>query len=208
MADVLPIPSNPKFIDRTGEEIGALHVVGYAGATKSGGSRWLCRCKCGRERVVVGGNFCRMSTSPKCRCYIHDGLSTKPIYKVWLEMLGRCNNPNHRDFANYGGRGVSVCKRWFSLKLFFADMGHPPRGLTLERRDVNGDYVPDNCRWATWSEQQCNRRNNHFVEWNGKRLTISQWASRTGINQGTLHWRLTRGGWAVERALTTPGRHR
>lgn len=118
-------------------------------------------------------------------------------------MLGRCLNPRHPEFRNYGGRGISVSPRWRAFTAFLDDMGPRPNGATLERVDVNGHYAPDNCRWATPAEQANNRRNNRFLEHDGLRLTVAQWARRLRCNRSALLHRLN-AGWPVAEALAQP----
>ena len=120
-------------------------------------------------------------------------------------MLTRCTNVNDEHYELWGGRGIKVCDRWrTSFKNFYADMGDRPEGLSLDRIDNDGDYEPSNCRWATQKQQQNNRRNNTSLAFNGLTATMSDWADRLGISKVTLCARLTRYGWSVERALSTP----
>lgn len=90
-------------------------------------------------------------------CRSSDGLTKHPLYNIWISMLKRCYNPNDVSFPNYGARGIDVCKRWWSLKNFISDMGNR-NGLSLDRKDNDKGYSPDNCRWATYSEQANNKR--------------------------------------------------
>jgi len=121
-------------------------------------------------------------------------------------MIQRCSNPNHPDYRHYGGRGIRVCERWLQAETFLADMGERPSAQhTLERKDNNGPYSPDNCRWATQIEQCQNLRKSRLLEYQGETLTIAEWARRAGLSPGALWGRLDRG-WSVERALTTPAR--
>lgn len=135
----------------------------------------------------------------------HGGTNT-PLYQRWRAMLGRCEDPNHRAWKNYGGRGIEACAEWHDFSEFRADMGpgFAPH-LELDRINPDGNYEPSNCRWATRVEQQNNRRNNHRVTWRGETRTVREWAHATGVNANTLLYRLRRG-WDIERALTTPSR--
>ena len=130
-------------------------------------------------------------------------MSHSPTYNCWRSMLARCGNPKQKDFARYGGRGITVCERWRDFAAFYADMGAKPEGMSLERKDVNAGYAPDNCCWATAAQQANNKRSNVVVEFQGQRATVSEWAQRTGLERKTLEYRI-RAGWPADRALTTP----
>jgi len=123
--------------------------------------------------------------------------------QAWRDMKDRCKNPRNRSYKNYGGRGISVCSAWESFEQFFADLGPAPPGSWLERNDNNGNYCKDNCRWASRDEQQNNRRGIIKLEFQGREMSVAQWARETGIQKQTLYERL-RLGWPIERALTTP----
>jgi hypothetical protein len=118
-------------------------------------------------------------------------------------MIKRCTNPNFKRYQDYGGRGIKVCDRWMDFANFYADMGDAPPGMSIDRIDNDGDYTPENCRWATTKQQCNNKRNNRILTLNGVSLTATQWCERIGLSQQTLASRL-RAGWPVERALTEP----
>ena len=127
------------------------------------------------------------------------------IYRIWSNMLSRCNNPSAKGFCRYGGRGITVCKRWNTFKNFFDDMAMTCKdGLTLDRIDNNGNYCKENCRWATKKEQANNTINIVRAQrytFNKLTLTISEWANKLGINRTTLGMRLQSYGWSVKKAL-------
>ena len=127
-----------------------------------------------------------------------------PGYGAWADMLQRCNNPKLKNYSLYGGRGIGVCERWRSFDNFHEDMGDKPTGLTLDRIDSNGNYCPENCRWATCREQSLNTRRNHYLDYNGMRMTVTEWAIEKGIKPVTLFSRLFAYGWSVDNALTKP----
>jgi hypothetical protein len=119
-------------------------------------------------------------------------------------MIQRCTNPNFDQFADYGGRGITVCERWRDFAAFLADMGEPEPGLSIERRDNDAGYSPGNCYWATRAQQRANqriRKDAAYIEVEGKRVRLSDVAREHGIRRSTLHARIKRG-WSIERALT------
>jgi hypothetical protein len=112
-------------------------------------------------------------------------------YPSYVAMKGRCLNPNKSDYKYYGGRGIGVCKRWEeSFDKFMEDMGPRPKGTTLDRIDVHGDYSPTNCRWASWEVQANNRGDNNFVSYRGLKLTLAEWSRITGVGRSTISYRL------------------
>jgi hypothetical protein len=124
------------------------------------------------------------------------GMNNTRTYSLWEAMLSR----TRYGHANYAGRGITVCDSWLKFENFYGDMGEAPEGLSLDRIDNNGNYEPSNCRWATRSQQNNNRRNNVIIEWNGKRQTRAQWERELNMKPTTLRTRL-RNGWSMERAM-------
>lgn len=168
---------------------------------------WLCECACGNKAEVSGSNL-RGGQSRSCGCLrsevssqvnrTHGRSKKKSVgektYAAWCGMRQRCFNQNNARWADYGGRGITVCERWAnSFENFLADMGEPPTPLhTVERRNNDKGYEPDNCYWATRLEQSRNRRSLHMVEFNGETMCIAAWASLLEMNRGTLKSRLKR----------------
>ena len=123
-------------------------------------------------------------------------------YATWGNMKARCINERSKDYYLYGARGITVCDRWLnSFEDFILDMGmKPSEKHSIDRINVNGNYEPENCRWATVEEQANNRRNNHWILFNGQTKTITQWAKHLNISQASLYERLTK--WTLHDALT------
>lgn len=122
-------------------------------------------------------------------------------YGVWQAMRDRCSNPNRKDYHRYGGRGITVCKQWGTFEAFLADMGEPPVGLTLERKDNNKGYSKQNCEWATRRHQSYNSSRNVYIEHKGKTMMLKQWQQTMGVQAGTYYARLKRG-WSIKEALS------
>lgn len=203
-----PTPVKP------GDKRNRLSVIKEMPAVRRNKSRrrLLCECDCGNTHEVYLDNWLRGCVK-SCGCYHKEvrsairrthGMSGTPIHKSWSNMHQRCANPKDSAYNHYGARGVSVCDRWESFETFLDDMGPIPKGMkSIERIDNEGDYCPENCRWATPREQCNNRRSNRFLELEGRRLTISQWSDVVGISGATLGAR-KRYGWSDEKTLTTP----
>jgi hypothetical protein len=132
---------------------------------------------------------------------------TDPTYICWWGMRQRCEYPQHKSYARYGGRGIAVCNEWHDFANFLRDMGERPKGMTLGRIDNDGPYSPANCRWETMKEQQSNRSSNRWITVHGETRTLSQWAELAGIGRDTLDKRLA-AGWGAAVAVATPTRGR
>lgn len=131
------------------------------------------------------------------------GMRQTPIYETWKSMHARCGNPNNPAYKNYGGRGIKVCKRWFDFMSFFNDMGHRPKGKSLDRKNNNRGYGKDNCRWATTMEQSKNSRRTRTLSVKGHRYHISEYCRLMGVSHNTIRSRLYRG-WSLRKAVTYP----
>lgn len=205
--------------DIKGKRFGMLVAIERASKDHNRGFKWRCKCDCGEE-VIVRPTYLDSGHTVSCGCYNQlqrqkpkkhgatmNGKPTKE-YHSWVGLKSRCSNPNMIEYRNYGGRGIVVCERWLDkdkgFENFLEDMGECPDGFSLDRIDVNGNYEPENCRWATVEEQCNNKRTTHKIEFNGKNLSIAQWASELGIKYGTLWGRLHSPLWTVEEALTSP----
>lgn len=199
-----------------GERIGHVAVVSQVGATVSA------ICECGRTRTYAASNLAqharkgyRLRCSETCTVskVIDVGSMTSghrhgetgtPEHRAWLSLRQRCMNPKNESWHRYGGRGISVCDRWRdSFENFLADMGRRPSNEhSIDRRDNDGPYSPDNCRWETRGIQNNNKGTNVYVEFRGRRQTTSEWAREIGITLPALLFRLKSDEWSVTDALT------
>ena len=167
---------------------------------------WNCICDCGAKSIVFGQSLAS-SDSKSCGCLKSGnpthGMSYKPIYKIWAAMKYRCLNKNDKRYRDYGGRGISVCNEWLnSFERFYSDMGSRPNGMSLDRKDNDGDYTPENCKWSTQKEQSANMRNNLNITYNGTTMTATQWSRKLGGSDNLVSHRIHLLNWDNERAVT------
>ena len=192
----------PFRIDLSGQRFGKWTV-----SNERFGADWKCICDCGTVKIIHSSSL-KLGTSKSCGCSGKDwctthGMENTLVYNTWAQMLSRCRNPKSKMYKDYGGRGIKVYEKWHKFEGFIEDMGEKPCGLTLDRIDVNGDYNPSNCRWASFKEQARNKRNTVYLDYDGQRKSLPEWAEIKGIKRRKLAQRLG-AGWTVERALTTP----
>lgn len=173
-----------------------------------------CLCECGNYTVVNLHDLTSHHTQ-SCGCYQKDqtsksnkthGLKNSPVFYIWTSMKQRCLNPNNRAYKNYGGRGITVCDEWKDdFKAFYdwAMANGYKEKLSIDRIDVNGNYEPSNCRWATRRIQSRNTRKNIIVEYKDEKLCLKDLAVKYNIDYKLLHKRFKKG-WSIEKALTTP----
>ena len=202
-----------KLLDMTGQVIGKLTVLNRVPAPKQ--ARWLCRCRCGKETVVPGYEL-RKGLVISCGCAkaerasklnLSHGKTKSKEYRIYKNMINRCYFVKRSDYARYGGKGISVCAEWrTSFEAFYADMGDCPEGHSIDRIDSKGNYEPSNCRWATLKTQQNNRGNCVYIEYLGKRQTLTEWCEELSLPYKTIRARITDYGWESVKALTTPVR--
>ena len=205
-----------KLIDLTGATFGNLTVSHRVGKSKKKGAKtaiWRCLCTCGRQRDILG-KYLRLGKIKACNIDGHrwrdPNRGAAPAmfrltYASWRTMRRRCNDPKHNKYANYGARGITVCTRWEkSFDNFLKDMGPRPSKLhSIERNDVNGNYGPDNCKWATNAEQARNRTNTVMVTHEGREMKLIDLVTEFGLSRQHVYGRLA-SGWTLEQAITVP----
>lgn len=128
----------------------------------------------------------------------------KRMFWVWCDMRARCESPNHKAYANYGGRGIAVCDRWQIFDWFVDDMGERPDGASLDRINNDGGYAPDNCRWATRKEQNSNRRNCILIADGEETVTLREYCRRRNLPYRTIVKRYKNRHWTLEDAVSIP----
>ena len=193
-------------LDLTGQTFGDLTAIKIAGMSAQGKTLWECQCSCGKNTVVdiskLRNGHTRSCGCLKYKASFKHGYATRELhskrlkeYGVWEAMRQRCQNSNNKAYKNYGGRGIQVCQRWNSFKLFLQDMGARPSSQhTLERIHNDQDYCPSNCKWATRKEQQRNRRGLHLLFFRGQLRCLVEISELCGVPYETLRYRIRKWG--------------
>lgn len=203
-----------------GKRFGRLLVLergpnkGSGTATKA---QWICVCECGNTTTVPGYSL-KSGNTRSCGCLKLEasiengrrlnkrhGKTGSRVHSIWASMLQRCHDPKHKSYSYYGGRGITVCDEWMVFDNFYADMGDPPEGHSLDRKNNDEGYCKENCRWATPAQQANNRRDNFKIKAFGHELTVRGWSKTTGLGKATIIYRLAQG-MTPEEALSTPPR--
>lgn len=227
MAPTKTYPGHPRFRDLSGQKFGRLIVTAYAGRPKVEHA-WSCTCSCGKSLVVAAGSLTGGNTQ-SCGCLRRDRQRAKVAihghcrnyqlsteYRIYHRMRDRCEKKRHHKYPSYGGRGIKVCERWrlgdgtlTGFQCFIADMGTRPAGLSIDRIDNDGDYAPDNCRWASRSEQQRNRSNSVFIRYGQEVVSLRDALDRAGLSYNSIRRYLASGldhQSAVDRAIVRRAR--
>ena len=206
-----------------GQKFGRLVVIRSAPKEKDGRRTWHVICECGNEKVVRGSHLTQ-GKIVSCGCYCKEKTSLSnfrhghsqsfgdsPSYRAWAGMNTRCYNRKDKGYRDYGGRGITVCKRWrrgtpHAFENFLQDVGHRPcAGFSIERVFNDRGYSPGNCTWADRKTQAANRRSNRSITYHGETKLLYHWAKEIGIRGDTLKARLD-SNWSIDRAFTTPVR--
>lgn len=216
----------PAFVDLKNCKIGRLTVIERAPSYRDRFNKlvtmWQCICECGNE-ITTHSQSLRKGHTKSCGCLNTEtrsrlikqrsithgetiGGKTTGEHNSWSAMKQRCLNPNCKKYPIYGGRGITICKRWLKYENFLADMGRRPHPkMQIDRIDNNGNYEPSNCKWSMPVEQSNNRSFSRHYEYNGERLTIRGWSNRTGFCYSTIANRL-KSGWTMEKVINHPKR--
>ena len=203
------------FKDLTGLKFNRLTVIKIASKDKNGHYYWLCKCDCGKLKKVLSTHLVSGNIK-SCSCYASEMLSkrgkerqfipNKRLYGIWRLMKQRCYSKKSISYKNYGEKGITVCEEWKNDFMFFynwAMQNGYQEDLTIDRINVNGNYEPNNCRWATWKEQCNNKRNNIIIEYNGEKNTVAYFIQKYNLNEFAIYKRLKKG-WDIKKAIETP----
>lgn len=203
-------PLQCKFEDITGQKFNRLTAIERKYYETEKRYFWVCRCDCGNIVEKVRAHNLKSGNTKSCGCLNseltterntkhglvkHDAEGKPRLYKIWIDMRRRCNNPNRDDYKNYGGRGISVCDEWNDYAKFkeWAENNGYTDELSIDRKDVNGNYCPENCQWITLAEQAKNKQNTHWITYDNKTQSLTDWAKEMGVPRQTVSNRARKG---------------
>jgi hypothetical protein len=196
--------------------IGQCLILSRVPTPKGAKARWVCQCDCGTIFSAFQHFIQRRPTLMCQQCAwrltalknsTRGGEACRIEYNVWKKMLSRCSNPQDKAYKYYGARGITVCERWKTFDNFLKDMGHRPQpGLSIERIANYDNYTPENCIWATRTQQNRNKRSNHLITMNGKTKCLAEWCELIGRPFQLANKRINTKKWDDVRAITTPPR--
>ncbi|KKL82105.1 hypothetical protein LCGC14_1988090 [marine sediment metagenome] len=191
-----------------GQVYGRLNVIGIGKKESNKRAYIIVQCSCGSPPKAIEMNNLRAGKSKSCGCIIKEmktthGSAKHPLYFRWRNMIDRCESPQSCNYHRYGARGIKVCERWHNIQNFIKDMYPTYRKyLEIERLDNEGNYEPNNCIWGSRSQQALNRRTNHKITFEGRTMTISEWAREKGIKYNCLSDRILNQKLSPKEALT------
>jgi hypothetical protein len=204
-----------KAIDLLGQKFGRLTVLSRSQNSEQGKTQWTCLCECGNQKTVLGDSL-RSNKTTSCGCYrkqvvgknapIKHGKTHTRLFRIWSGMKSRCYAKTNNSYKNYGYRGIVICDEWrYNFQNFYkwAMTNGYADNLTIDRTNVNGNYEPANCKWATYQQQENNRRDTVFLNICGCRKPITEWSEMVGIGSATIEWRI-RKHWPFEQLFISP----
>lgn len=201
-----------KLIDLIGKRYGNLVVIEREKNAKGGIAVWKCLCDCGNTTIVRGNNL-KSGGVKSCGCKRVEshttthGMSNTKIYRIWASMKSRCYCKVSKSYKDYGERGITVCDEWKnSFESFFdwAMKNGYSENLSIERKDLNGNYSPSNCIWIPFNKQQNNRRTCRLFEYDGEVRNLTEWCDHFKLPFKVVHSRIYKLGWSFERAVSEP----
>jgi hypothetical protein len=204
-----------RIIDLTGQKFNRLLVVERVKTNKSKNSKWLCKCECGEYTTVLACHL-KSGHTKSCGCAkieaikkanTKHGLRNTKLHSVWNSMKQRCLNENNIQYIDYGERGITICEEWkndFELFYNWSISNGYEEGLSIDRINNDKGYYPDNCRWTNELVQANNTRSNHYLTFGSETKTIAEWGRELNLPAKIISDRITKQGWSIEKALTTP----